>query len=69
MTLMVQCLHIHEANAMKDINNQSQKQVDDTEIYKTGDKVEETTGGYSVIMIILSEYDLSVIKNETGILH
>ena len=69
MTLMVQCPHIHRANAMKDINTQSQKQVDDTEIYKLGDKVQETDGGYSVIMIILSEYDLSVIKNETGILH
>ena len=54
---------------MKDINNQSQIQVDNTEDYKLGDKVKETEGEYSVIMIILSEYDLSVIKNETGILH
>ena len=69
MILMVLSLHIHRANAMKDINNQSQLQVDDTEEYKLGDKVKETEGEYSVIMIILSEYDLSVIKNETGILH
>jgi len=56
---------------MKDINNQEQIQVDNTEVYKKGDKVEETkqSCGYSVIMIILNEYDLSVIKNETGILH
>ena len=56
---------------MKDINNQREIQVDDTECYKLGDKVEEATQGdkYSVIMIILNEYDLSVITNETGILH
>lgn len=54
---------------MKNINNQSQVQVDDTEVYKLGDKVKETDGEYSVIMIILSEYDLSVITNETGIIH
>ena len=68
---MVQSLHIHRANAMKDINNQREIQVDDTECYKLGDKVKETAQGdkYSVIMIILNEYDLSVITNETGILH
>ena len=69
MRLMVYSPYIHRANAMKDINNQRQIQVDDTEIYKLGDKVNETEAEYSVIMIILSEIDLSVIKNETGILH
>ena len=71
MRLMVQSLYIHRANAMKDINNQREIQVDDTECYKLGDKVKETAQGdkYSVIMIILNEYDLSVIRNETGILH
>ena len=56
---------------MKDINNQREVQVDDTECYKLGDKVKETPQGeqYSVIMIILNEYDLSVITTETGILH
>jgi len=54
---------------MKDINNQTEIHVDDTEVYKLGDKVKETGGEYSVIMIILNEYDLSVITNETGILH
>jgi len=54
---------------MRDINNQREIQVDDTEHYKLGDKVRETAGEYSVIMIILNEYDLSVITNETGILH
>ena len=54
---------------MKDINNQREIQVDDTEVYKLGDKVSETNDQYSVIMIILNEYDLSVITNETGILH
>lgn len=54
---------------MKDINKQATVKVDDTELYKLGDKLKETDAGYSVIMIILNEYDLSVIKNETGILH
>lgn len=56
---------------MKDINNQSEIRVDDTEVYKIGDKVKEAEMGqpYSVIMIILNEYNLSVIKNVTGILH
>ena len=54
---------------MKDINKQATVKVDDTECYKLGDKVKETGGEYSVIMIILNEYDLSVITNETGILH
>lgn len=66
---MVHCLYIHEANTVKDINKQATVKVDDTEKYKLGDKVKETEAGYSVIMIILNEYDLSVIKNETGILH
>ena len=66
---MVYCPHIHRANAMKDINNQREIQVDDTECYKLGDRFKETDGEYSVIMIILNEYDLSVITNETGILH
>ena len=68
---MIYSPYIHRANVMKDINNQREIQVDDTECYKLGDKVEETTQGdkYSVIMIILNEYDLSVITNETGILH
>jgi len=56
---------------MKNINNQSEIKVDDTEIYRLGDKVKKPKIGepYSVIMIILNEYNLSVIKNETGILH
>ena len=56
---------------MQSINNQSEIKVDDTEAYKLGDKVKDTEIGqpYSVIMIILNEYNLSVIKNETGILH
>ena len=68
---MIQSPHIHGDNVMKDINNQREIQVDDTEVYKLGDEVKETNGGYSVIMImiILNEYDLSVITNETGILH
>jgi len=66
---MVQSPHIHGDNVMKDINNQREIQVDDTEVYKLGDKVKETGAEYSVIMIILNEYDLSVITNETGILH
>ena len=66
---MIQSPHIHGDNVMKDINNQREIQVDDTEVYKLGDKVKETGEQYSVIMIILNEYDLSVITNETGILH
>ena len=56
---------------MKDINTQSEIKVDNTEVYKLGDKVKETETGepYSVIMIILNEYNLSVIRNETGVLH
>ena len=54
---------------MKDINNQREIKVDDTEVYNLGDKVEAQGEQYSVIMIILNEYDLSVITNETGILH
>lgn len=56
---------------MIDINSQSEIRVDNTEVYKLGDKVKDTETGepYSVIMIILNEYNLSVIKNETGILH
>jgi len=67
---MVLSLYIHRANAMKDINKQATVKVDNTEDYKPGDKVKAEQGNeYSVIMIILNEYDLSVIKNETGILH
>ena len=66
---MLQSPYIHGDDVMKDINNQREIQVDDTEIYKLGDKVKETGVEYSVIMIILNEYDLSVITNETGILH
>jgi len=68
---MVQSLYIHRANAMKDINSQATVKVDNTEIYKVGDKHKEATqtNEYSVIMIILNDNDLSVIKNETGILH
>ena len=69
MILMVYSPYIHRANAMKDINSQREIQVDDTEVYRLGHKVKETAGEYSVIMIILNEYDLSVITNETGILH
>ena len=55
---------------MKDINNQRTVKVDDTELYKLGDRVKaEQSVEYSVIMIILNEYDLSVIENKTGILH
>jgi hypothetical protein len=61
---------------MRDINNQREVKVDNTEIYKLGDKVKKIDGKevdkdepYSLIMIILNEYNLSVIKNETGILH
>lgn len=61
---------------MTNINNQSEIKVDNTEVYKLGDKVKNVDGKevnkdepYSVIMIILNEYNLSVIKNETGILH
>ena len=66
---MIYSPYIHRANAMKDINNQREVKVDDTEVYKPGDKVEARGEQYSVIMIILNEYDLSVITNETGILH
>ena len=53
---------------MKDINTQSEIKVDNTEDYKLGERIQRGEE-YSVIMIILNEYDLSVIKNETGILH
>ena len=56
---------------MKDINNQRTVKVDNTEIYRIGDRVKEAGQGveYSVIMIILDYNDLSVIENTTGILH
>ena len=67
---MVLSPHIHGTNTMniEEINRQATIKVDNAEDYQKGERIPQGEG-YGVIMDIVNEYDLSVIKNETGILH
>ena len=67
---MVSSPHIHGTNTMNtnEINKEATIKVDNPEDYKPGERIPHGDG-YGVIMDIVNEYDLSVIKNETGILH